>query len=428
MKNTQRITILLLCLIFLILLFIPIGAQENHTTQAQRSDFNYQYFLPYFRHLEMPLPSTSYYITTTDTAYMYELGCKLGTRDRTTDGTQDSVVVLDYSYPICFANGSFGAEYFGAGPASLHQVSLSTKYFATGYYNCTGSDSTSNLVIGVGTNNKPYSCTTPTRATAHGEAWSAMVSEINQWMINQGIFHQVQAYGASDIELGWNNPTWTKAWIGGFERVEENFFLHFGDASGCPYEDQPSYSCGTSEFPEWTIEDVWYVSWGAPSALPLPLIYLTSGVHAKQWAYLSQYSVAAHGYPMRFTGVFTQWDYCQQFSWCGNTDNNPAQAYKQFSYELNKHPETAQSLRWKTDIHWILPEEVGSAVSTYEPLMGSTRQSAILNEIYVLNNALRTQSLGPDAQTLVEQKLARYQTMAEKIELSKIKPAPKLDD
>ncbi len=426
MVKKHRTRYLLLLFLGVLILLSPFGDFTYQSTKAQTEDPVYQYFLPYFKQLTGVIPSTSYYITTTDTGYMYELGCQLGTRDAESKGTQDSVTVLDFSYPICASDGSFGAEFFGAGPASLNQVSISVKYFASGYYNCTGDDHTSTLVVGVGTNNKPFSCSTAAKATAHGAAWSAMVSEINQWMLNEGIFHQVQAYGASDIELGWNNPTLTRAWITGYEQQEENFFLHFGDAAGCPYEEKPWYTCGSAE---WDIEDVWYVSWGAPSALPLPLIYLTSGVHAMQWAYLSQYSVAQHGYPMHFTGVFTQSGACLQFPGaCSGTENTPEQAYEQLLYELNKNPETAQTLRWKTDIRWILASEINSRGFIFDEFSESTKQNALLNEISILEAALSSELLKAESRTLIEEKLERYQEIADNIELSRLIPAPKLFD
>jgi hypothetical protein len=432
--KAKRAFVLTASFIIIIISLVPIGSLGGFAIQAQDQDPVIQYFLPYFGQYSQPtttqpLTTTSYYITTTDTAYMYELGCSLGTRDKTTPGSQDNVVVLDYSYPICFSDGSYGAEFFGAGPASLQHVSLSAIYFATGYYNCSGTDNESNLVIGVGTNNKPFSCNTTAKAEAHGAAWSGLVSQVNQWLLDQGMFHQVQAYGANDMELGWNNPTWTRAWIAGFESNDENFYLHFGDASGCPYEEKPWYNCGTSAYPEWELEDVWYVSWGAPSALPLPLIYLTSGVHAKQWAYLSQYSVAQHGYPMHFTGVFTQSGACQQYSGaCSNTDNTPEQAYDQLLFELSKYPATAQSLRWKTDIRWILANEVNSTLAASGEPAGSIGLSAILEKISILESALQEQALRPDARTLIEEKLSRYESLANKIESSRGNPAPKLFD
>jgi hypothetical protein len=44
----------------------------------------------------------------------------------------------------------------------------------------------------------------------------------------------------------------------------------------------------------WTQEDIWYVSWGADPAFPLPEIYATDGVNAWQWQQMSLYSYLNH--------------------------------------------------------------------------------------------------------------------------------------
>jgi len=396
------------------------------TIPVSKADSPSRVFLPFFPQYPQPLTSTSYYMTTINSEFVFNLGCALGLRDLQEEGQQDSVAVLDFSYPICEdETGEFGAELFGAGPVDLDDVSSSVKDFALGYYHCSGSDNESNLVIGVGTNNKPYSCDTHEKATDHGAAWSRMVKSLNRWASNQGILHQVQVYGASDIELGWNSPGWTRAWLAGFEQTNGNFMLHFGDAAGCPYDENPHWSCGTSKFPEWTVEDVWFVSWGSPSALPLPLIYLTNGVHAKQWAYLSQYSDAAHGQRMDFTGVFTQWDYCQHFTWCSGIDNTPFDAYNQLYSELNNQPATAQELRWKTDIHWIMQselEKVGNAL--VEPFTPDSPHP-IQKEIKNLQQGLMDSSLSLPQRNSLVFKLQRYQSLAEMIDLSQKNPAEK---
>ncbi|MFU8827496.1 MAG: hypothetical protein ACNA70_08395, partial [Brevefilum sp.] len=269
----------------------------------------YTYHFPLWVNQDPSPVSTSYYITTLNNEFLFNLGCQQGTHDKNTAKAQNSVAVLAFGYPRCFDGGGYGANLFGYGPASTSDVSNAVKQFALGYYACTGSDDQSNLVIGVGTSNyrgPSDPCNTTAKNTAHGAAWSGMVRDLNQWALSQGIFHQVQIYGANDIEVGWNSPAWSRAWVTGFDQVSGNFMLHFGDAAGCPYEDNPHWSCGSYPYNEWTVEDVWFVSYGSPSALPLPLIYLTNGVHAKQWAYLSQYSLSEHGYRMNFTGVFTQ--------------------------------------------------------------------------------------------------------------------------
>ena len=406
---------------------------EPLTSHAQSADPAYVYYFPLITNATRePLASTSYYLPTTDPTFLYNLGCEHGRRDLLLPGTQDSVIVLDFSYPVLDPVFGFGAALFEdnpyehpTDPASIDQITDGVKGFAQGYYNCSGADTQSNLVIGVGTNNKPNSIDTPQKAEAHGATWGQMVSMINNWAVNLGIFHQVQTYGASDMEVSWNTPEWTRAWIKGFESAGSNLLIHFGDAAGCPYEDNPHWSCG----PYWTVEDVWYIAWGAPSAIPLPLIYLTNGVHAKQWASLSQYSLSQHGYRMDFSGVFTQYYYCQQFkdkpwSTCeGYLDNTPEEAHAQLTKELNKNPGTAQTIRWKTDIRWIHEDEVNRKTTTVTD-SGFTSHP-VYDEIAKLQFALETPTLSPLLKSSLETKLKIYETLALMIETSKQHPATK---
>ena len=422
----------------LILTLAIIGLKlDNPTVQAQDITGENEYYFPYFLNHSENFPSTSYYLPTADQSFLYNLGCEHGMRDNQADGIQDSVVVLDFSYPVCNANVGFGADLFEDGtvpdvntdPVSTTAIGAGVKQFALGYYNCSAADTESNVVIGVGTNNKPYSCDTTGKAADHGKAWAEMVSDINLWAVQQGIFHQVQAYGASDIELSWSSPTWSRAWVDGFDQVGGNFMLHFGDAAGCPYDEYPHWSCGTKAYPEWTQEDVWYVSWGAPPSLPLPLIYLTSGVHAQQWASLSRYSVAQHGYRMDFTGVFTQWQYCQQFPLykaCQVGNNSPDQAYFQLSSELNKYPETAQRLRWQADIRWIFQNEAISASISSEGALAGIQTHPVQVKIENLRDSLAVPELSPTLRISLDRKLHNYQTFLERIETSRLTPAQKL--
>ena len=409
----------------------------NISLQAQDEKIENEYYFPYFlKHSENP-PSTSYYLPTADQSFLYNLGCEQGLRDNQAPGAQDSVVVLDFSYPVCNANVGFGADLFEDGtvpyvntdPVSTAVIGAGVKQFALGYYNCSGSDAESNVVVGVGTNNKGLSCDTIDEAANHGKAWAEMVSDINQWAARQGILHQVQAYGASDIELSWNSPEWSRAWVDGFDQVGGNFMLHFGDAAGCPYDDNPQWSCGTYAHPDWTQEDVWYVSWGAPPALPLPLIYLTSGVHAQQWASLSRYSVDQHGYRMDFTGVFTQWQFCQQFplfTACQVGNNTPANALLQLSTELNKYPETAQRLRWQADIRWIFQNEAASASTLSIGDRVDIQRHPVFEQIDNLSDSLNQPSLSPSLRTSLDIKLQNYQILMDRIEISRRAPAQKL--
>lgn len=404
--------------ISIILFFVTITALVAvgvNTTAYQVSAQNGQeIYFPFITNYEQPLASNSYYMITVDSDFLYDLGCELGTRDQEEEGTQDSVAVLDFSYPICDTEVGYGADLFGYGPVGLSDIASAVQSFATGYYTCTGSDNDSNLVIGVGTNNKDTSCNSEAKATAHGAAWAEMVNELNQWAVDEGIFQQVQVYGASDIEVGWNTPSWSRAWVDGYDQVNDYPLIHFGDAAGCPYlEGSTSTTCGAG----WTLEDVWYVSWGAGPSLPLPLIYLTNGVHAQQWANLSRYSVSEHGSAMGFTGVFTQWQACEQWG-CNGTDNTPFEAYDQLYTELAKYASTAQDLDWKTDIRWLLSSELSrSAVSSESTASGSTT-IAVQDEIEQLQTTLESSQLSTQMENSLEEKLELFENIALQIEVS----------
>lgn len=423
MNNNTKGFITILLLVAMLTIFL--NAETEQKTQSAFGQPPYRYIFPIFMNQSGNPSSTSYYMTTINSGFIYNLGCELGKRDLNHPGAQDSVAVLAFGCPRCFDKGGFGANLFGLGPVNLDEISTAVKHFATGYYVCSGTDKDSNLVIGVGTSNflcGKEPCQAGSKARNHGAAWSGMVREINQWLINQKIFHQVQVFGANDMELGWNTPKWSRDWISGFEQVKDNFYLHFGDAAGCPYEDRPTWSCQG----EWTEEDVWYISYGAPSALPLPLIYLRNGVHAKQWASLSRYSVKQHGYRMDFSGVFTQWQACQQFpSGCSDIDNTPEQAYQQLFFELGKFPTTAQELRWKTDIRWILQSELKDAGLTATAFENGSEVHPLQSRSDAMTNALQEPGLSPAIETSIASKQSTFQTLAEMAALSRMHAAPK---
>ena len=417
----KKLTLALIFLALTVGLAVGLPASAPQTVAAQEDE---KTFIPLFTNSREPLYSTSYYMITVDPAFTYDLGCELGSRDQGAPGTQDSVVVLDFSYPVCNADESYGAELFGFGPVPLTEIETAARSFAEGYYQCTGSDNDSNLVLGIGTNNKPTSCDSTAKLTAHGAAWAEMVNQVNQSLLASNMLQQVQAYGASDIELGWNSPTQSKAWLTGYGSLADAPLIHFGDAAGCPYEDRPTLDCGTSAFPEWTSEDVWYVSWGFPPSLPLPLIYLTSGVHAQQWAFLSQYAVANHGARMDFTGVFTQSQACEQWG-CTTTDNTPSEAYWQLYNELNKYPETAQELDWKTDIRWILREEAYPEIYGAGSAVAYALPESLDDLLTELSTTVQSPETSREAEDLLAGKLTLLTGLAEKMQAAAANPAPK---
>jgi hypothetical protein len=398
-------------------LALPGSGEEAAQVSAQGG---FVYLFPLFMS-QGPQYSTSYYMITVDPDFTYDLGCELGARDAAEPGAQDSVVVLDFSYPVCNADNTYGAELFGFGPVGLSDVQAASQGFMSGYYACSAGDSESNLVLGIGTNNKPTSCDTSTKMTKHGTAWAEMVDDVNQWAVGQGIYGQVQAFGASDIEVGWNSPELSKDWLTGYGEGNGTPLLHFGDAAGCPYGDMTGTTCGNG----WTQEDVWFVSWGFAPSLPLPLIYLTNGAHAEQWARISQYAFANHGARMDFTGVFTQSQACEQWG-CSGTDNTPSEAYWQFYDELNKNPNTAQELDWKTDIRWILREEAYPEIYRAAESQESSLPGSITSQIEDIETNLSAQvQVGGNAEGYLTQKLNLLEQVRSQIVAAGAAPALK---
>ena len=422
MHSLRKFTLIFLSLILIGGLSQTLFTPGLQTAAAQEIELTY---FPLFTYSEEMLYSTSYYMITIDPEFTYNLGCELGTRDQVEPGAQDNVVVLDFGYPLYTPDNGYGASLFGLGPVGLSEIRIAAENFARGYYTCTGSDNESNLVLGVGTNNKPSSLDTAEKMTAHGAVWARMVNTLNQTLLDNNMLQQVQAYGASDIELGWNSPTNSIAWLTGYGTVAEAPMLYYGDAAGCPFDALPGLTCGTSTFPEWTMEDVWYVSWGFEPSLPLPLIYLTSGVHAQQWAFLSQYAYDTHGARMDITGVFTQMQACEQAGTCDGTDNTPYEAYSQLYNELNENPETAQELIWKTDIRWILREETSSATYSVGGEAISALPVSLTSLMENLSTTLQSRSATVEAEAMLTSKLDLLSNLAEKMTLSAENPAPK---
>jgi hypothetical protein len=324
-----------------------------------------------------PAYSTSYYMLTINPTNYYNLGCDKGKQDKNRAGVQDTVVVLDFGQPTDDSDG-IGADLFGHGPVTTAQIAAAVEQFGAGYKNCADTDLESHVRVGIGTSNYGSDVTFTT-----GRAWARLVNDVNTWYKANNIFSRVDAVGASDIELSWNDPDTTLNWLDGYDSLNQYAFYNYGDAAGCPTPHFYYWTCNNS----WTQEYVWYVSFGLGAAYPLPLIYSTDGGNAQQWAYLSLYAYEHHGVRMDFKGAFTQWQACQQYpNGCGEyLDNTPAQGWTQLFNELKRNSHTAQALPWSTDIKWW-----------GVPFATSAGISAVPDEVTVLEQLLAFNR--PDAQ------------------------------
>lgn len=288
-----------------------------------------------------PPYSTSYYIKTVDTSTMYQIGCGLGVDDYYLPGWQDNLVILDFGQPRTINSTTYGASLFGLGPASTAQIAEAIKAVGYGYVLCSLEEPGSLLQIGVGTSNYGSQVT-----YNHGRAWAEMVNDINNYFIQQGFITRVSAVGANDMELDWNSVSVTRTWVNGYDSANQYALINFGDAGGCPSVNYPHWACNN----DWTLEDVWYISYGAPPSYPLPLIYADGGINAAQWHWISLYAYNNHGAAMEFLGEMTQWQTCPQVGGCGSLDNTPAEGWTYLYNYINSDPKTSQDLRYSTDI------------------------------------------------------------------------------
>jgi hypothetical protein len=286
-----------------------------------------------------PATSTSYYLRTVRPKSLDKMGCSFGKGVNARSQPSDALVVLAFGRPM-LRRRTYGASLFGAHFATVSEIRNAGVAFAKGFHRCVRHKNQVSLRIVLGTSNYGRRVT-----YGHGRAWAGMVNAANRNMQERGWDHRIDFAGGNDIELSWNGPKTTRAWVRGYDSVNLWPYYNFGSADDCP----PYGQCSGA----WTMEDVWYVAWGAPPAIPLPEIYTHNSSQARQWYHIGLYSQQVHGSHMAFAGVMSQRTACRQSrDPCRGMNNGPRRAWRQFSWLLNSRRETAQRLRWSTDMSW----------------------------------------------------------------------------
>ncbi len=274
--------------------------------------------------LAAPPATTTRYMSTTDYDALYNLGCSQ------TD--ESGAIILDFGQPW-FNGSSYGTIIFGSITfRSIDDIENAVRGFLSGYYLCGGSGA---MRLAVGTSN--YRGST---GYGHGQAWAQMVNRLNDFIVSPPDWSDREAArGASDIELDWNSVANSRAWVDGYASayVAASYLYNYGDAAGCP----PYGSCNNG----WRQEDVWYVSWGSPPAVPVPEIY-TFGT-AREWYRISLYGYTNHGGAVQILGTLTQW---AAAGFC--CTNPPDVGWQQLMDLLNGDSRTVQTIPYSTDITW----------------------------------------------------------------------------
>lgn len=294
-----------------------------------------------------------------------QAGCNMGKRDLNLPGSQDSFVFLDFGY-LTSQNGNLGVMSVSNQFRTTNEIKTAVESYARQYYLCTQSDILSQITIGVGTNNIGSFVN-----TANGVAWANMIDQISRDINNSGYYTQVKVSGASDIELGWNNPGPTQDWINGVNSVFYDvyrdtikyYFYNVGDANGCPSygynKNDPTWYlvCGSTSYPDWTAYNVYAISTGCKGCGAIPMVYSKDWTNAAQWQGLSDYAVDKQGKQMNINGSMNQLGSCQQHNTVATDPlcNTPENGFTKLYSSLNMFPTTATStsiLRWSTDIMW----------------------------------------------------------------------------
>jgi hypothetical protein len=230
-----------------------------------------------------PWTDWGYYMSSSSTSTAYSLGCNQGNTDRD-EGDINSEEYIDFGVQIA----GYQNEMIDGDNISDASIEADAEQFANGYYSCTGSDASSTLTLGIGTNNDGNG------GSAYGETWAQIVNAVSSWVIDNA--GQVTVIGADDIEPNYQAPATTMAWESGFAANTTAEYLNIGSADGCPESSSNNGSCNNG----WDQYDVWYLAYGAAPATVAPEIYVSG--QGLEWAELCEYGVQSQGGPILFQG------------------------------------------------------------------------------------------------------------------------------
>lgn len=231
-------------------------------------------------------------------------------------GTAAGVVVLAFGEQATCSGGGRGVYGFDQAFHCHNEIAGLTEAFARGFYRglqaaVPGSIAVTRIAMGTNNGNIYHN-------TASGESWGTWIENANFWLTdvaNNGgadYTRNVTIWAADDIEPGFS-PTSPnhRAFLDGYATTQTRPILNFGDCPGCP----TTYTSGNPVIQgAWTLDDIWYASWGALRAWPLPEIYFTNPVNmGEQWRSVSLYSIITKQRgALGFYGSFSQWTVCQQ--------------------------------------------------------------------------------------------------------------------
>ncbi len=277
-----------------------------------------------------PPTDWSFYVRANNTSEAYQLGYNQGSFDAS-NGWINSEVILDFGTQTSDGSGSCMT-----GVSSCYltngQIETYAEQFALGYWNGTGSDYSSVLTLGIGTNNSGAS------STSLGTTWANVVQTVKNWLSYYGYTSQITADGANDIEPAWNSVANSNGWSNGYNNQGGSAYIDFGSADGCSSTSYANTGCSNG----WVQDNVWWAAWGCPPAQAAPEIYYQ--VNADQWFRIAQYSHYYKSSLMGFQGPMDQYD-------LDSSSFTSAAAWNALWNDVNSDPNTAVNFRFSLEIH-----------------------------------------------------------------------------
>ena len=280
-----------------------------------------------------PATDWSFYVRRVVSSDAYTLGCNQGNHD-TLNGQKNSLVVLDFGIQNAAGTGTYLIE---SGTFVTHlQIRTYAAQFAEGYWDCTGSNTSSKVRLAIGTNNS----VTGRVDYSLGSAWADMVDGVISDTASYA--SQVIIYGAIDAEPSWDYASNAVGWASGFDASTSAFYYNYGSADGCPSASSSNGACNNG----WYQEDLWQISWGQSAALAFPEIYFQ--VNAEQWAMISEYGAIYEGQAITFGGPLDNY-------WFDSSSNTDQQAWDDLWTEINSSSWTAGNLMFSGEMHYSDP-------------------------------------------------------------------------
>ena len=239
-----------------------------------------------------PKTTTSWYQDSVDTNFLNSKGCNVANGVDQGDQPKQGLVIMSFGSPVKLGTDSWGASAFNQDPVDTGQIRAAINAWGKGFFDClnAGNRPQTDYRIAPGVTNQYPADWGTVQASNHGDQWARMVSNIREYFEAQGYAGDVTAWGAVDMEIGYDGAIVSRHWADGYQAVSGRpGYVNFGDAAGCEDFDAEGYgACGGPD-DNWESTDVHYVSSKIPVALPLPQIYREDGVQAEQWVMISKY-------------------------------------------------------------------------------------------------------------------------------------------